>query len=327
MILTLLASCALYNPVLPLTSLLVPQEEGLTPAHSPFQQSSEQTVEYYTPQKASVRELSVVMQQLYGGPYPITVPPPTFYTFGETLLVSARKEVIEQVLATVERTDLQYVGGGERPTAPTEIFQYKVRHISFDAVRSALQSFDNSMRPMRQGERMNLRYIEERKVVIYRGSAEEVVQVKQVLSELDVPQPSLLISCFLVHGSGDMESSSQVPADLARDLSALVPFKGFSMLSSATVLTDANAPVTVSADVDLDRGEFMLRLRPGAYDPATGALNLASVDFQMSFHDDQGSPKKRNFSTSCTLKTGRYAVLGSVGADADFVVLKMTAIE
>jgi len=315
--------------------------DGLKPKHPLYGKNevgSPQIVEYYTPSKAPVSLLAGTVNQLYRQ-RPHQNVPVYFLPYGETLLIQADSSQMPEVRSLVEQTDLNYVGLGQHEATDEEQFLYKVNYVSLDAVEEALRSMDRNFMQQTQGgvqaqmgvqapRGVHLGYVRERGMVLVRGSAANVAKVKTILNALDVAPPSLMITCYIVQGRKE-KGAVGVPAALVRDLSALVPYEGFELLSSGMLPSNASKELEFNVEFTGERGEFELKMSPSAYDEGKGLLSLSSIKCQMSLFDTIDGKRTRNqrsFSTSTSVATDQFTVLGAVGADPVFVAVRMTQL-
>ena len=308
-------------------------DNGIKPQHPASQRERQQNliIEYYTPTKAPVVVLNNAMIGVYRGKPTHNGIMTSFQVFGESLLIQGSAGEMPETLSLVAQMDQNYVGAGEHTATTEEQFLYKLRYVSSNAVREALQSMDRNFMQQRQGQEprgLSIGYVEERGVVLVRGTAAEVSKAKAILTELDVAPPNLMISCYLVQGKAGASTPS-LPAALVRDLSALVPFEGFELLSSGMLPSDASSQLGLDVELEAGKGEFSLEMYPAAYDEDRGLLKLSSIKFKMSLYTNVSGKRERtqrSFSTSTSLATDKFTVLGAVGADPVFVVVRMTQL-
>lgn len=296
-------------------------------------------VEYYQPKKADVHILSDTMSRIcrsgtishkasaVNGGF-ITLQP-EFLVYGETLLVTDTRTEMANTLALLGELDANYREAKPGPGGATEIelYAYSVTHVSMRTVQNPLNQLFQGQQVAGRGApepRPSISFVEENRQVLVRGTRAQIVAAMEVLKSLDVPQPRVMLSCYLISGAPAEENDDRVPADLVRDLSALVPYKGFELLSAASLPSDTNGRISLEVKLESGDGEMTLQMDPVAYDKVSGTLTLGDVRFYLS----QGDGKQNNtkqFTTSTSLHQGEYTVLGSVGATPVFMVIKMTA--
>ncbi len=327
-----------------------PQRPGQTSEQPAFQQPTEYLVEYYQPQRANVNELqstlmrlaqSMVMTTQSGtssGADPL-LRYATFQSYGGTLLVYAPSTSMPGLMELARRMDDNYVRPDQAGREELVQHQYRVRHVSLDSAEQALRFLDRNtmqqMSPIPAG--MRLSYVDGAGLVLMSGTQSYVDQARAVLAELDVPRPSLMVTCYLLRGRGDAQSSQGIPPALARDLAALVPYEGFTLLSSGMLPTDGAGPMLLRVDLEDEQGTFELGMTPAAYDPQTGILALDKLSFELELNGVENSGvgeektsrrtvDRRFFTTSTSLATDRYSVVGAVGEDPVFVVVRLTQV-
>lgn len=314
----------MLNTVLTLACFLaqapVAQNRGATSQEDP-----RVIIEYYQPEKAPSYELQRAMQQLdppapgRPGPGGVATAVPYYTVFGETLLVKHREAEMPATLETLKRLDQAYVGESQWQGPKLETFHYQVRHVPLNSVLSGLRgTFQQNQGPTPP----SISTIDDRGMVIFRGSPEDVKEVSTLIKALDVPLPQLLITVYIIEGTSKDEADFRVPADLARDLGALVPYEAFNIVSMGILPSDTVSPMEMEAMFSDQVGEFKLQMYPQAYDPETGALTIGKIEFRASSNEN-GVRNNRQFTTSTSLRRGQYTVLGAVGADPIFVVAEM----
>lgn len=289
-------------------------------------------VEYYRPKKADAGKLARLAQQLFGNGFrgaefvgPLASPA-TILEFGQSVLIRGYEPQVREVLNQLTRLDAEWQDGpaGGR----LETLQYRVRHVSMDSIAAALDPFERpivegDVQAMQQARAMsiNVGVLRERGLVIVRDTPERLKTIRGVLEAIDVPATQLLVTAYVIHGNTDAaKEDPRLPAELTRDLKQLVPYSGFELLSIGFLRSDGVGPMLL--EVELQGGaDFRLQLRPQAYDPEGGALNLSDCEFQIS--ENTGQARKRRFSTSALLRQGEYTVLGGLGDTPVLVVLRL----
>ncbi len=331
-------SVALAAPLLfaPTTSPSSPQDADMDRRQEQVQ--PQLTVRYFKPAKAPVDSLQSALLRLMMARPGDSFRFVTLQTLGGTLLLQGPDETLPDVLKLARELDENYVGGaGQSPGIDQMHHQYRVRNVSLEHLEQALQFLDRNRMQQYPGQPrgLHLSYVYGSGMVQMSGSDEYVARAKQVIAEVDVPQPSLMLTCYLIRGRSEVQSDARIPAALARDLSALVPYEGFELMSSGMLPTNANNDMELRVDLEEQKGAFTLAMRPAAFDPDKGLLALSKVNFELSLNqkqtDDNGTligmtSTRRSFETSTSLATDRYSVLGAVGGDPVFVVVRLTQV-
>lgn len=254
----------------------------------------------------------------------------------ELLVVSALPKYMPGVLSLL--TELDEEAGKASETDDDQrivTFQYQLRHASRSSVERALQPFTNV--PMIQGPRgvidqpPSITIVPDSGMVVVRATKAQVAEIERVLEDVDVPAPQIRLTYYLIRGYSEelmfehgyeLEDMNRgVPEDLANDLMALLPVEGFRMESFGVLQGDALAERQFSDD--FDNANMRLEMFPTTFDRQTGTLGVDQVQFSLFDRTVVGGGNK-SFTTSAQLEPGRYTVLGGVGADPVFVVLKMT---
>lgn len=290
-------------------------------------------VEYYTPQLAPARDLARVVSDLFeGGSVGIVVGqqeiPPTLLTYGKSIVVRYRDDKIGELVTLLKRLDEQWSGEeGTRRDTDIVTLEYRARHVMLNSLSRALVPFTHPIfvsDGTAQYQVQNLSYLEERGLIVVRGPMEEVVQIEAVLKRIDVPQPQVTVTCHLVRGQMKATAEQLLPAELTQNLKQLVPFEGFESLALGILRSDALTEMQLT--VDYSPGEqFQLQLRPRAFDPESRSLTFDQCAFSLLRGEDEHRSQQR-FTTSATIRTGEYTVLGAVGAEPIFVVLHVSLL-
>ncbi len=300
----------------------------------------ERVIEYYQPRKAPMSELrNAARNVMHAGAWrhkarideeTTLMMPPSTEVYGDSLMVIDTRGKIDKTLMLLRSLDENFSESAPEDGAesePTQLFQYTVTHVSVDSVRKAFTSLYAEVQSggdfIFSGPQLS--YVNERNLVLMRGTADQIAETKTILERLDVPKPRVLLSFYLIEGASAEENDTRVPIELAKDLSALVPYEGFKLLTSAILPGDATSRIQLDAQLEMGRGEMELELVPAAYDHASETLALDGVSVGLTL-TAQGKRARNSFRTSTSLKAGAYTVLGAIGADPIFVVIKMTTL-
>ncbi|MCB9915260.1 MAG: hypothetical protein H6828_08935 [Planctomycetes bacterium] len=333
MLLTFLLACA---PGLPAASFATPQQDTPENPHRA-------TVTYFAPQRADAHELLSAARDLCAigmlthifqegdDPAQAHEGRPDFLLYGESLLVVDSASGLPETLAMLEELDANYVGKrrGPAPEPPKSLLQYEVKHASLRTVTSALFDLYGGQvqpSPAGYGAPPKISVVEDNGLILVRGTAEQVVEAETILKQVDVPRPKVLLTVYVLRGTSTAQADDRVPADLTSDLSPLVPYKGFELLSSALLPSDTRSPIRTQASLENDLGEWGLTMKPAAYDERTGTLAFDGVDLEVNTIEN-GARTRRTLSTATSLRRGEYTVLGAVGANPVFCVVKLTAAQ
>ena len=245
-----------------------------------------------------------------------------FLLFGETILLTLPANCAPGALTLVQRLDAEW-GGGAEATERLSSLEYRARYVPLQGLASALDPYRRTLY-LRSAEghsyeAQNIGFVEERSLVLARGTSEELQEIAGLLARIDVPQPQVRVTSYLLRGSVDAEADVRLPADLVRDLAQLVPYESFELLSFGMFQCDAVAPIYMEESVS--GGHFQLEMNAKTFEPSVGVLTLDRCSFELS----QGTDRK-SFMTSARITMGEYTVLGALGNDPVFVVLKIDAL-
>ena len=283
-------------------------------AQVPNYPTKEQLVlEYFTPQYASPRDLTTVASQLYGdrlaaindsGEAQFVA---HFIALGNTIVVQDTKPRIARIVETLMEMDMAQAGQS-RPKPVLERMEYSVRHAAVQSIASALDSISN------------LAYwpVTEKRMLVLKGSQEDLSAAKALIAKLDVPVPQVTITCHLIRGSSEARPAGQLPRELTENLARILPMPAFEMLSvNAVQSTVSGSTIELTSQAKQDIA-YTVRLVPTAYDAQSKHLTFSNCYFLL-----QMAGRDHVLQTSLTLGQGEYVVLGAFGDDPIFVVLRM----
>jgi hypothetical protein len=160
-------------------------------------------------------------------------------------------------------------------------------------------------------------------LLVLRDTPAHVDRMLALLERIDQAPPQMLLSCWVVRAAGD-EVDARLPAELADNLRRVLPYRGYSLLTTAMIRTSVMAgsePSLTGAwavpheDGSEDHGEFELLLRPGGLDPEGRQLSIERIQFESS--------EGQRFDTSAVIGFDEYTVLGSTGSEPLLVVLQI----
>ena len=332
MMLSIFLACA-AAPVVPPV-----QDAGSQAQPDPY----EAVLEYYQPMNAPPEELQMLMYQLSETNFfshkvrypdseslePVYVfREPSVLVFGDSILVRDSRAEIANTMKHLREFDARFSDPRKQvqPESRRELRSFEVTHVGLRSVGEALLSIYN-VTQTRAGFSMveppTFSFVEEKNLVLVRGTQSQIAEAEAVLKRMDVPQPRVMLECYLVSGASDAETDPRVPTDLAADLAQLVPYAGFELWSSAFLPSNTSGPVELKVELDGRDGELQLQMVPEAFDSTSGTLTLGRVDFELSLLEGKRRTR-RSFTTSTMLRRGEYTVLGAVGADPVFVVIKL----
>ncbi len=293
-------------------------------------------VELYTPEFVNVNELFGTIRATYGRSFLVSEngsiqdAPRNVQMLGDSLLIYDTADYRTRVLAAAEKLDVPGASNSQH-NAPLlresdlGLFEYSPRFMSIDAIQEALQPFTGYVRVAKADTtsgwdeipRISVSYAS--RLVIVRDVPSRVMQVKGLLERIDVPEPHVAISCMVLRAtraSGD----EGLPAELVKNLSALVPYDQFNLVTMGLITTAVASGSSIELKMPLASGgsdaqAFMVQ---EAYDPATRALTLNRFSFTL-----HGAAE---FTTRATITAGEYLVIGASGPQPVFVVLRLETV-
>jgi hypothetical protein len=309
-----------------------------TPDVSPPTFTADQLVlRYYSPQVADSRSVASVMERFYRRDFyvkaedgSVSGPVRNIQSFGESVMIYDTPEFVERVLEAMRSLEEATTRDPNNPAGsrPTElaVVEYSPRYQPVNNLYRLLDPFrkdivvgflDTHPRGTQAQIARNITVLEEPATLVLRDTPEAVEEMVGMLKRMDQPAPQVLISVWLLRGSHEPQQG-QLPDDLVRNLSNLVPFPGFTRESIGVLRSSviAGQAMTILGDMDDDR--FLLKLIPGGYDVDARQLAITDCEFNAG---------QQGFSTSTVVSAGEYTVLGATGSNPVFVVLQVSPLD
>ncbi len=292
-------------------------QEATSSSHSALPKRSDVTLTFFTPTHLELEELHTAALQLFGDSFRVSTPDggwanvAHFIQVSKSLGVQETPQEAEKILATLNRLDL--IAREEEKPVPVETLEYTPRHITIDSLLPAIdqQVYNVWVSP-----------VEEKRILLVRGRAAQVAETRRLLAKLDVPSPQVTITCHLIRGLEQGTSSPTLPTELVENLRRILPMSGFELVSVG-VLHAAVASSTIQLETSAGPGlSYNLQLQPSAYDAAEGTLTLASCFFQLRVGPTDAA-RSHELRTNLALRAGEYTVLGALGSEPIFVVLRV----
>lgn len=200
--------------------------------------------------------------------------------------------------------------------AAPETFTYRTRYISVERAERAL-------RPLR--DRLQLSFDKDGGRLVASGEKSELERLEKMLVETDVPDPRVMVSCYILKGEvgGASRPSALLPQDLVDDLGKLLPqfsfeAEGFALLQ-ASIAPGRHLRVATEAG---EEGDFTLTFEVGAYDDEHGLLSAEKCRLSVK----KGDRNSEVFSTDTVLRAGEYTVLGATGKEPVLLVVRLDKI-
>lgn len=282
---------------------------------------------YYKPQHTTAPRLLDAAQQVHGrnlfvNEHKIVRNVRNLHAVGQAILIYDVKEAVESVKAALEAMDLAHRGSAS--TTELHAWEYTPKHLSLADVQIALKSYHRNIQVSADQYSVNISFLQGRGSITVRDTPAQIAEIQSLLERIDVPQRQAVITIHLLKPA-DGDEVSNLPANLARNLSKLTAYERFTIFATASIRTAARTrkPVQLSMDVG-ESSECMFSLQPGGFDQKNDKLNLESVRFDLTTHNVKGAATRRSFTTSTSIDVGEFVVLGGVGADPTYVVLQLT---
>lgn len=293
----------------------------------------ELALRYFRPAQGSLHELRVLGIELFGdrvavlddeGPGGVGYVD-RFLEVGGVLLVRDEAAQADSIVRQLGELELQIFGQPAQAPAEPELvrWEYAPRFVSIDALRSALTSFEH-----RVGNRLNLEYAPERKLVLALDRPRELAELRAFVERFDQPSPAIMLRCRLLSATQDSAQQPALEPALVESLAQLSGSRTFASFGECAVRGTTDAVIEIKNDFGSD-GPYELRLEPGAYDPATRTVSFSSCSFecyrvQPNIGGEERLSSVRRFKTRLSIRAGEPTVLGSIGAQPIFVVLELS---
>jgi len=334
-----------------LTGLLLLAALPAGAAQRPVEESAlpvgELALRYYTPRDVDRDELVDVAEELFGERLLVLDARGQldnvhrFLKIEYSILVRDEVARAEEILATLaEIEESLYPSDPEEPQAEgrsrLESFEYAPRFLSSKSVYNALGPYRREIRmPPPPGggaytDVDNIDLFEERNMIFVRETPEKLGEIRALLEAIDTPVPQATFSFMVIRGlaAGDAGGGSELPAELTQHLRRMVPVQGFDLLATGVLRSSTRDRLQLEMRAD-DTTQFELSLDPAAFDREGGELTVRRFRFQVSTLVRGSDPESgetrehQGFETAFSLRGGEYTVLGSVGEDPLFAVLRM----
>ena len=228
---------------------------------------------------------------------------------GDVLLVLDEPAYAKSLLALCAKID--------QPSAETgdgrATLSYRMRSVP-------LSRADRAVRVL--GRRVDVQYDRSGGRILARGSKADLAALEELLESIDVPDPRVMVTCYLLQGAvgGESASAPLLPADLVADLGQLLPQFGFQAAGFAML----QSSIAVGSDLRLliasERGNGVrFEFEVAAYDEEAGSLTAENC--RLSGQTEDGPMEI--FSTSTVLHAGEYTVLGATGSKPLLLVVRL----
>lgn len=241
-------------------------------------------------------------------------PPNNIQIVGDSILIFDHPDYTRRVLATCELLDVP--GSNVGQAEDLELMEYRPRAMDLDAFITALEPFRRKVSIAPGQNVTNITISRDSGLLVVRDTAENLAQIRALIERLDHPGPQVMITCLVLMGTR-ADGDAHLPAELVSNLSRLVPYDHFELLTTGLISSSIKSGERISLAMVMDQGSAELSLIPGAYDSDTSTLSVN----QCHFETDSG----HEFLTRTSLRSGEYVVLGASGPEPLFAVLRMVA--
>jgi len=296
------------------------QEDAGEQTGPPVFSISELTIKHYTPVSVPAYELEHIIGEMVGRSFYLRErggysgdPIDNLTRVGNSLLLYDTEEYLERVLATLQAIDQERGDAEQPPEDPDITFHYTPRYLSMGDLWSVVENLTP-----------NMSAAGDRRILVVHDYASVIREVEELLAKVDVPEPQILVTAYLVRGWSSGDGGPPLPEDLREHLGRLVPgldlqVAGFAMLqSSVQPKADLRLRLTGSGTSE----DYYLSFAPSAYDGGTGSLSVERCDLTQN----TSAGPRVVFSTSTVFRGGEYTVLGATGEKPLFVVVRLTEI-
>lgn len=302
---------------------------------------------YFTPEEIhELDELLDVAIKLFG--YQVMVAkadgtsaaPFRFLELDDTLIIRDSAENAEEIVRTLREMEAQLYPlepeEPDEPATPIETFEYRPRYGRIHGLERFHRTLERpAIDELDSGRVVDNIDVQHDGTILIQETPAQLAAIREYLARVDVPVQQATFSFLVIRGLDAAEGAEQgtggVPAELSEHLRRLVPMEGFELLSTGLLRASVRDPLRISTRSS-DDVRFKLSLEPAAFDPETGELTLEKCAFvaQTRAPNPAGAQAQapgwdeQSFETALSLRAGEYTVLGSVGPDPLFVVLKLT---
>ncbi len=242
-----------------------------------------------------------------------------------SIVVYEERSAVKGLLANLERLD-----SSQEIKTDSELvmLEYHPRHLSPNGLMEGLRPFQTSIEIIKgnvSNHIMNITVLNESGIIIIRDYKESAEEIYKTMKSLDQPAPQVMVSCQVISGVKQVDGVA-ASLDIQKQLLPILPHKAYQVEAAGLLRTSAVS----GSNLDLsmagsDNVKFQLMLQVGAYDEESGSLNLDNC--RLSMFDSDKREVQELFSTSTTVFSGEYAVLGVTGSNPLFLVVQLLPVK
>lgn len=292
----------------------------------------ELTIHHYAPLQFSAYDLLQVSASIFGrrlvvvdGSNERAVE--NMFILGSSIVVYDTPDNSELILQ-----GLRELEGGE--PAPAEVEpeyvteMIRVQHIPFASLERVLSPFRRNLIITGRGINTQVNNISVDMgtgVVVLHDEPERIAAMKNVIAQVDVPTPQVMLTCLLVRPADSADP--RVPADLAADLTPLIGAGGLQLVSRSMVRTSVSSGRMLTMELSSEGERHQLEMMPTAYDAERGSMTLEHCTLAHALITNGFQGYRQLFATSTSVSGGQYTVLGASGSPMTFAVLRIDPVD
>lgn len=298
-------------------------QDGTAEQDSRLVHTRELVTHFMTPQHLDARQAADLAMKIYGRNFYVVEHGgfqsngvSNLHVLGRSILIHDTEERAQAIGQALHALDIQ--AQDEVDAQPSlgalRILGWTPRHIDLQSAWNAISH--RRAEVVARDDRgagvtlQNLTLMDGLGRIVIQDTPDRVASILAVLEAVDVPDPQLLLTCLILAGTDDAtRADPELPADLAQDLSRLVPFDHFERVAFGAVRTSGRAE---SIELQLNES-FRLRLEPDAYDDAEGIMT-ARV---------RAMGDRAGFDARTTLAADEFTVIGAAGEQPLFTVVRL----
>lgn len=265
------------------------------------------------------------------------------FRFGEAIGIQDFEAGRKELLGLLQQIDTRF---GELNTARPEdqedfVDVFQLRSLDISSAYGLIQSIIGDVQ---------IEAVPESRSLVLRGVPQRVADARTLLQKTDLPAPQFTLTCMAIAPT-DGEADATLPAELVGGLTELTGVTKFERLGSllARGSVGARSQLEISGQfpnlgvLDGQVSSIQLEASPDAYDAATQTLSLrrCALMLQRPLATAEPAPSeaaatgllsgitsswsRETLQTDLSLVASEYTVVGALGSDQVFLVLRFTA--